>query len=285
MRILSFGEILWDVYPDKKYLGGAPLNFAAHLAKHGHDVYMLSALGQDKLGADALIKLKEWNVQSDYITISTNKPTGRCIVTLDENSIPTYELMQDVAYDYIDNISLGNKFNVLYFGTLSLRSVHNLASLKSLIRSNEFSEVFVDVNLREPFYSVDTVSFSIKNATILKVSLEELPVVSKILGMPNITNYKLFAKKVSEIYTNIKLVIITLGSEGAYTLNCVEGTDYQCDGITVDVVSTVGAGDSFSAAFLHQYMCGKGIQFCIEYATKIASYVVSKKDAVPEYEI
>lgn len=146
-------------------------------------------------------------------------------------------------------------------------------------------EVFVDINIREPFYSEYTVSFSVKNATILKVSLEELPIVSKVLGMPNITNYKLFAKRVSEIYTNIKLVIITLGSEGAYTLNCVDGTDYQSDSVKVDVASTVGAGDSFSVAILHQYMCGKGIQFCIEYATKIASYVVSEKDAVPEYEI
>ena len=121
MKILSFGEILWDVYPDKKYIGGAPLNFAAHSAKQGEEVYMLSAVGQDALGTDALSQLKSWGINCKYVAALADKPTGACNVTLDVNSVPKYDLLQNVAYDYVDGNSVNEDFDVLYFGTLALR--------------------------------------------------------------------------------------------------------------------------------------------------------------------
>ena len=101
MKALSFGEILWDVYPNKKCLGGAPLNFAAHFAKQGGESYMLSALGDDELGKAALKKLSDWEVSSEYISVLKNRPTGRCVVTLNKQSVPSYDILQDVAYDHI----------------------------------------------------------------------------------------------------------------------------------------------------------------------------------------
>ena len=283
MKVLAFGEILWDIYPDKKYIGGAPYNFAAHLAKHGEEAYMLSCLGKDDLGEEALLCLKEYGVSTDYVLWSVEKQTGQCLVTLDENAVPSYNLKQDVAYDYIDCDSVCEEFDVLYFGTLALRNDYNLYSLGKLIKAQAFKEIFVDVNIRTPFYSYKSVEFCINNATILKISSEELPIVAGLLSIDSSIEYTKFAKQLKERYTNLRIIIITLGAEGAYCYDCKQGDAYKCEAQKVKVVSTVGAGDSFSAAFLYQYTQKKGIPFSLEYASKIAGYVVSKYDAIPNY--
>lgn len=285
MKVLSFGEILWDIYPDKKHIGGAPFNFAAHLAKHSEEVYMLSCLGKDGLGEEALLRLKECNVLTDFVSQSAVKQTGRCLVTLDENAVPTYDLKQDVAYDYIDCDNLNEDFDVLYFGTLALRNKYNLDSLGKLLKNQNFKEIFVDINIRAPFYSNEVVAFCMNNATILKVSSEELPIVEDLLSIDRSVGYKEFARIIKEKYANLKIIIITLGADGAYCFDCKHDDEYSCASQKVKAYSTVGAGDSFSAAFLHQFFRKKGIRFSLEYASKIAEYVVSEYEAVPDYNI
>jgi len=285
MKILSFGEILWDCYPYKSVIGGAPLNFAAHLAKHNENVYMLSAVGNDELGTKAIDSVKNWNICADFIFIHNNKQTGRCDVTLDQNSVPCYNLLNDVAYDYIVCDKLPDEFDILYFGTLALRSEYNRNSLKKLLNTNSFAEIFVDINIRPPYYSKDTVEFSLKNATILKISDEELPTVCSLLNIDKISDYKAVAKVLSDRYQNLKCIIITLGAKGAFALDCITKKEFSCDSVKTDVVSTVGAGDSFSAAFLHKYLHKTEIDSCLTYASKIAGFVVLELEAVPEYDI
>ncbi len=285
MKVLSFGEILWDIYPDKKYIGGAPFNFAAHLAKHGEKAYMLSCLGKDSLGKEALLCLKEFGVLTDCISMSSVKETGQCLVTLDENAVPTYDLKRDVAYDYIDCDNINEAFDVLYFGSLALRDEYNLESLGRLLQKQSFKDVFVDINIRPPFYSHESVSFCMNAATILKVSSEELPIVADLLSIDSSIGYKEFARILKEKYGNLKIIVITLGADGAYCYDCKQDKAYSCESQKVEVASTVGAGDSFSAAFLYQYSRKKDIQFSLDYASKIAGYVVSKYDAVPNYDI
>lgn len=282
MKILSFGEILWDVYPDKKYIGGAPLNFAAHSAKHGESVYMLSTLGDDDLGKEAREQLKKWNVSDKFVSVLSDKPTGQCIVSLDDNRVPFYNLLNNTAYDHISCDGVDEEFDVLYFGTLALRSEYNYNSLKKLIKTGHFNTIFADINIRPPFYSKETVEFSVKNAAVLKVSLEELPVVAELLGIQS-TDYKGFSKTLSCRYDSLKCIIITLGSDGAYALDCKTCDEFSCGCADVKVVSTVGAGDSFSAAFLSKYLRKNGIQQCLEYASVVAGYTVSQYDAVPDY--
>lgn len=283
MKILSFGEILWDVYDNRKCIGGAPLNFAAHMAKHGDEIYMLSALGADKLGEEAIQQIERWGVSTKYISVLNEKETGKCVVTLDKNKVPTYNLLGDVAYDYITCNAITDRFDVLYFGTLALRSESNYYSLKKLMEENEFDNVFVDINIRPPFYTKETVNFAIQNATILKISLEELATVSELIGSCGATGYKEFATRLAESYNALKCIVITLGSEGAYALDCASNSGYFCMSEKVEVKSTVGAGDSFSAAFLHKYLKKKDIPACLEHATKVAGFVVSQYDAVPDY--
>ena len=115
MRLLSFGEVLWDVYPDKRFIGGAPMNFAAHFVKHGGDASMISALGNDELGDAALECLHALGLDTSFVSYPNGKETGKCLVTLDERQIPSYNLLTDVAYDYISCDCVSGDFDALYF--------------------------------------------------------------------------------------------------------------------------------------------------------------------------
>lgn len=285
MKILSFGEILWDCYPEKKYIGGAPLNFAAHSAKLDNEVYMLSALGRDSLGCAAKEYLEKYNIFTDYVVFSESKPTGKCVVTLDENSVPSYDLVDDTAYDYISCDDVPNSFDVLYFGTLALRHEFNCISLQRLLERNTFKEIFVDVNIRQPYFSEETVDFAVKNATILKISLEELSIVSEMTHVQYSGDFKDFARMLADKYTNLEMIVITLGADGGYCYDCVGDEDYCSHSKKVKVVSTVGAGDSFSAAFLSEYQHTNDLRLSMDYATELAGFVVSCFDAVPDYDI
>lgn len=285
MNVLSFGEILWDVYPDSKYIGGAPLNFAAHISKQGHNAYMMSSLGGDELGQEAIKQLKKWKISTEFVSVLENFKTGICRVTLDKNSVPSYDLLADVAYDYISSDKVVEDFDVLYFGTLALRSEYNFNSLKKIIYTSKFKEVFVDINIRTPFFSKETVEFAIENATIVKISLEEMSVTSKLLFDQSVESYKAFSEMLSKKYPNIKCIIITLGENGAYAFDCKKLAKHFCDSEKIEVKSTVGAGDSFSAAFLSKYLQGKDISDCLKYASKIAGIVVSDYSAVPDYNM
>lgn len=282
--LLAFGEILWDVYPEEKFLGGASLNFAAHFAKFGHKADMLSALGNDALGEEARAKLVEWKLDHRFVPALGEKETGKCLVTLDENSIPSYNLLNDVAYDYISCDEVSRSFDVLYFGTLALRSDYNFASLKALLARQSFGEIFVDVNIRPPFYSEKTVRFAVQNATILKISQEELPTVAALLGSDERTDHVAFAASLARHYPNLKCIIITLGGDGAYALLCKRGESAFCPAEKVSVKSTVGAGDSFGAAFVSEYLSGKSLAACLKTASAVAGFVVSQTAAVPDYD-
>lgn len=283
MKIVTYGEMLWDVYPDKKCIGGAPLNFSAHLSRHGENVSLMSAVGDDELGRELSEQIDAWGINQQYIAVLDNKETGKCLVTLDKNSVPMYNLLDDVAWDYIENESIFNeKTDVLYLGTLALRSESNYAFIKRLLSCADIGEVFVDVNIRKPFYTEDRIRLLAENATILKISDEELPVICDALSLDE-SDYKKVAQSLGGRYKNLKLILITLGDKGAYLYDNVNNADYDCCGEKVDVVSTVGAGDSFSAAFLHKYLRGEKLSECLKYAVHISAYVCSFYEAVPEY--
>lgn len=284
IKLLSFGEALWDVYPDNKYIGGAPLNFAAHFSALGGEAYLLSCVGDDYLGDEILKRLEQWGVKTDYVFKESNLQTGKCLISLNESQMPSYNLLNNVAYDFIKlPESIPSDFDALYFGTFALRSVNNIKSLKKLLESVNFKEVFVDINIRAPFYSKETINFALSNSTILKISGEELPIVLKNIDLAD-SKYNIAAEQIADKFKNIKLIIITLGENGAFAYKTDLKKSYSCDAKKVDVVSTVGAGDSFSAAFLLKYSKGLDVADCIEFASKISGFVVASKEAVPDYD-
>ena len=282
MKILSFGEVLWDVYPDAAHLGGAPLNFAGHLALQGADAYFVSAVGKDILGEKTIREVKKLGVKTDYISVSESKETGKCIVTLDENAVPKYDLLSDVAYDYIQlpDFKADHDFDAIAFGTLALRMNNNIEVLKAIIKNAKHKEIYSDLNIRPPFYSEESIRFCMSNATIAKISDEELPIITKCLIGKDL-DYKSAAVAFAEAYGQLKLIIITKGADGSCTYDSRTKTFYETPAALVKVVSTVGAGDSFGAAFLYKYFNKEDIPSCMEYASKVSALVVGQKDAIP----
>ena len=284
MAVLAFGELLYDVYTDKKCVGGAPLNFAAHYVKQGGEAYVISAVGADSLGRDLIAQIQQWGVDPAFVSILPDKQTGVCQVSLDEHCVPTYNLLEDVAYDYISTDCVeGVAKPLLYFGTLALRSEANRRALNRLLKRLSFEEIFVDVNVRRPFISKEALLFALGQATIVKISDEELPYITETLYGTRCTPQKA-AQKLRESYPSLRLIVITCGGEGATVLDCRTGETASCAAEQVPVVSTVGAGDSFSAAFLYRVLKGDGLENSLKTATKVAGFVVSQYDAVPEYD-
>ena len=273
MKILAFGEVLWDVYPDEKHIGGAVMNFSAHAAKLGAEVYFASAVGNDAEGSEALLHMNNWGINTSYIAVTDKYETGKCMVTLDQNSVPTYDLRNNVAYDHIPLPDIS--CDVLSFGTLALRNRENIDVIKKLL-SKEYREIFADINIRPPFYSDETISLCLDNATILKVSDEELHYICSE------TDLHLASKEITQQHKNIKLLIITMGEKGALVYDRTKF--WHQDAVKTDVSSTVGAGDSFSAAFLVNFLNGKPLDTCLDAAVRLSSFVVSQPAAVPDYD-
>ncbi len=284
MKVLSFGEILWDVYAHEKHIGGAPLNFAAHFAKQGGQSYMLSAVGNDDLGKAALMLIKDFGIRTDYVSVLETEQTGKCVVTLDQKGVPHYNLLDNVAYDRITKPDLsGVEFDAFYFGSLAIRNAHNRETVSDIIADNSFKEIFVDINIRPPFVSEQAVKMAFDNATVVKISDEELTTVTKLLFNEEY-GYKDAAKVIAEKFSNIKIVIITLGAKGSFAYDCKKALSYSCGAGEVEVISTVGAGDSFSATFLNKYLSGEGIDGCLKAAAKVSAFVVSRVEAIPDYK-
>ena len=285
MTLAAFGEIVWDVYPDKQCLGGAPLNFAAHAARHGMEAYVLSAVGDDDFGAQTLAQMRQWGVHTEGVCVHPDKPTGICEVTLDERFVPTYHLREDTAWDAIECRSLPCEPAVLYFGTLALRSDYNRAQLTALLAKGSFKTVFADVNIRAPFFTPETVRMAFENATIVKVSDEELPTVCNALDLPLAADAQSACRALARAFANLRLVILTCGGDGAYAYDTVKDAIHFEPAVKTTVVSTVGAGDSFSAAFLQRYCDGQPLAACMAHAAKTAAMVVSHLEAVPPYSV
>ena len=284
MKVLAFGEVLWDVYTNSAHLGGASMNFAAHFKKCGGDAWIVTAVGNDQLGEKAVGEIEKLGINTDFIS-TVKQETGKCLVNLDDNQIPSYDLLDDVAYDYIQKPDANDEvFDVLYFGTLALRNENNRTVLKQILSENSFGDIFVDMNIRAPYYSEDVVKFACENASIIKISDEELPVVMNLLGKVE-QSVKDCSKNIHQEFANLKMIIITRGGKGSFVYDCIHNECYECDSQKVEVISTVGAGDSFSAAFLTKYIKTNNIKQALEFATKISGFVVSRKDAIPEYEL
>ena len=276
MKILSFGEILWDIFPDEKKIGGAPFNFAAHAAKLGAESYFVSAVGNDENGRCALEKAATLGIKTDYIYVSRKYPTGTCNVVL-RDGMPSYTLVESVAYDHIPDVCPQGSFDALYMGTLAMRSPESRRTFEKLLKYTEKKEVFFDVNFRGSYYTKELVSRLLRETTILKISDEEISFFGK-KDMPHIL------LDLANTYRKLKYICVTLGKDGAIVFDCKNRAIYCSDKPKSEVVSTVGAGDSFSACFLVDLISGRKLSDCLDRAVILSDYVVTQLGAVPDYD-
>ena len=279
MKLLSFGEILFDCFGDRRALGGAPLNFAAYAALLGAEAHLASAVGADPLGDEALAAVRALGVMTDAITRHTAWETGRCLVSLGEDGTPTYRLLEEVAYDHIEPPADSTAYDVFYLGTLALRSPHNRKTLAAILASHTFSEVITDLNIRPPFYSEESIRLCLGAATVAKISEEELPTVTATL-FGEALSPDVAATRLAAAYPHLHTVLITLGERGALTYT--EGRRYACPAVPVRAVSAVGAGDSFAATFLSYRQRGADVPTALRLASAVAAFVVSHTGAIPD---
>lgn len=259
MNILSFGEIIWDCYPEERFLGGAPLNFAVHAARLGADSYIYSAVGDE----ESFRAVSDTGVKTNYLH-TVQFPTGRTNVTLDKSGTPTYEAFYDVAWDNIPTIKgLAPSWDAVYFGTLCQRSPVSAASLRDLLGRVKAREIFCDLNLRHKFYSPELIDFCLRQATLVKVNRPEREALPP---------------SVFETYPQLKALLVTLDAEGA-VLQLADGRTLRSEKPRGKLVSALGAGDSFSAAFLAKWLAGAGPEECLAAGLALADEVIGQLGA------
>ena len=284
MRVLAYGEILWDVIEGVEHLGGAPFNFAAHSAQCGNEAFIISRLGSDYLGMRAFNQCKARKVDQTFIQWDETYPTGRVDVTLEKGQ-PDYVIQRNVAYDFIDLGKLVAKiqdqsFDVFYFGSLAQRKPVSANTLENILAQFKFRHIFYDVNLRKMGYTEAIVRNSLKACTILKLNSDEVPVIANMLVGDDLEQER-FCQCVGGLFPNIRIIIITAAENGCYVFE--SNRLHHIPGVPVRVTDAVGAGDAFSAAFMHTYAISEHAIYSARVANHIGAFVATRSGAIPEY--
>ena len=276
--IVGIGEILWDMLPSGKALGGAPANFAYHAMRLGEEGWAVSAIGDDDLGHEILGIVDSKGLHC--ILSVTDKPTGTVKVELDSRGVPSYNIMEDVAWDNIpftpEMEGLAKRADAVCFGSLVQR-MNSRDSVLAFVRTMrpEALKVF-DINLRQQYYSREILEESLMLADILKINDEEIRIVSDMFGLGD--DDVVACRSLIAAY-GLRLVILTKGADGSEVVTSNEVISQSVG--PVDVVDTVGAGDAFTAAFVVAYLRGDSLADAQRLATETASYVCSRKGAMP----
>ena len=275
-KIVCFGEILWDLFPNGKRLGGAPYNVANSLKSLGADVYLISRFGKDTLGDKLLEQVKIKGVPTDYLQIDPTYETGKVIVSLDSKGSAQYEIKQNVAWDFIEPVTqaieLVNNCNVFVFGSLIARS-ESYKALNKFLNMAKFS-VF-DLNLRPPFYNKSLLEELMLKSDMLKFNDEELYQIAETLGSPfhSMDQHITFLSK----KTNTKIICVTKGMYGSVLY--YNDDWYYNSGYKVQVEDTVGAGDSFLATLIFGLLNKRPLQQSLDEASAMGALVASKSGA------
>lgn len=282
MKILAFGEILWDIFGDDYKIGGAPFNFSAHCAKLGAEMDFVTSVGYDELGLNAVDFIEKYGINTKFVNKSKMK-TGRCQVTLN-GGIPHYNLVTQVSYDDIclseDQIFeiCNTDYDYLYCGTLALRNKKSADTLFDIL-GKSVSKLVVDVNIRQNFYTSEILKKLFDRAETIKISREELKTVSTSLELNE--NQSDFVKEIFATFKNVIRILVTLDKDGAlcYLRN---GAVIHSKKPENKEVSTVGAGDSFTAAYIFNICNGETEEFALNKAVELSDYVVGFKEAIPD---
>ncbi len=272
--VACVGELLWDVLPEGRTLGGAPANVAYHLARLGRAVTLVTRVGRDELGAAALAELAARGVPVADVQVDA-LPTGAAHVTLDAHGHAAYRFVTPAAFDALAPPAHAPR--VVVFGTLGQRDPRAAATIRRLASGARVAAY--DVNLRPPHTPIETVIASLPLATLVKLSQEEADTLAAALGAP--VAPAAFARFVNERF-GARLVCITRGASGAGLWTGGEWHDVA--GIAANAIDTVGAGDAFVAALLDGWLEGRAPAELLERANRLGAYVATQRGAMPAYD-
>lgn len=282
---MSLGEVLWDLFPHGEQFGGAPANFACHAAILGADTSMVSAVGDDSHGRSSLDILQSYGIDVSLVHTCPEAATGTVGIELDDTGKPTFTIHEDSAWDQLAwSDALGAKtakVNAVYFGTLGQRSQVARATIRQALRANSNVPRILDINLRPPFFDATLIRESIELASILKLSDDELATVCDACGVKSGGSSAAQPDQLLQLLKQktLDLVIMTRGADGAM-LATPNGIVEQ-PGIPTNVIDTVGAGDSFTAAFLLGLLRGEPHEDNLRNACTVAAGVCAHAGAVP----
>jgi len=279
-KILCIGEVLWDSLPMGLFLGGAPLNVSFHLRQLGEEVNIISRVGDDRLGQEALRRIKGKGLPTDLIQRDGELETGIVEVQLDEQGDPDYNIIEPVAWDNI-KLTSGMKTAAeecwaIVFGSLALRDSQSRQTIYSLL-DNDMLKVF-DINLRSPYYDKQTIENALQPADILKLNADELGQLMEWFSLSG--NIKEGIKELADLF-DCQSIVVTKGAEGAVLFHQGEWAEHK--GFNITVKDAVGAGDAFLAALLQGIHKEIDIKDTLVFANATGAYVASHDGALPEY--
>ena len=300
MKALGYGAIVWDNIPtgsvqnlqdsgektetEAKNLGGAVLNVLVHLERLEHQTAIVSSLGKDVLGDRAVRLLEQMGISTHWLE-RVVQPTPLVRVEFDKAGEPSYIIDDDISCDHIKiseaDISLisNEHFDTFCFGTIEQRQAVSRESLDMLLKNVKFRYVFLDINLRPPFYCREVIVQSLEHCNILKLNLDEAAVLCELFGIVS-TDQQRFVEQLRQKF-DIEIVCITAGCQGAYYYSTTESG--FCPGYKVKVADTVGAGDAFSAGLLHSLDKGESLRTACDFACRMGALIAGKSSSIPAY--
>jgi fructokinase len=277
----GLGEVLWDALPSGEAFGGAPANFTCHCRSLGAEAYIISAVGADERGSAAIEFLGNHGVSVSGLAICSDRETGVVQVTLDAKGKPTYDICEGVAWDSIplnaEMRIIAGKLDAVCFGSLCQRDPESRRTIRQLLAVTrpEALRVF-DINLRQNYHDAELIRDSIELANVLKLNDEELPVVAEVYGFHG-DELEVLRSVVQSC--DLKLAALTRGAEGSVLMT--PGGVSAGPAHPAEIVSTVGAGDAFTATLVMDFLAERPLDSINAHANAVAAYVCSKEGAVP----
>lgn len=279
--VVGLGEVLWDMLPEGRKIGGAPVNFAYHAGQFGIDTMAVSAIGNDKLGEDTIAEMNGKHL--NHIFPSVPYPTGSVQVSLDEKGVPAYDIKENVAWDNIpftnEIESVARSCRAVCFGSLAQRNAVSRNTIRKFIESTPSGCIRIfDINLRQNFYTSNVIRDSLELCNILKINDEEIMLVSRMFNYDS-SNIENVCRTIMEDFS-LKMVILTCGTKGSYIFT--KGGVSFMPTPKVNVADTVGAGDSFTGSFCAAILRGLPVAEAHKKAVEVSAYVCTQNGAMPE---